>query len=276
MKKLLVASALLTSLVAGPAMAADLAYKTPSPPPPPALSWSGFYIGVQGGAGWGTTEDNLTALGICNAAGACAGGAINPPGLLRDSYGVNGWHGGGTIGWNWQTGPIVFGVEGDISGANINGNSGCGAGVGVGVGINSACATNMTRFATATGRLGFTVDQALLYVKGGGAWAHFDRTLTSGVLGVGVAGTAFSTPTIGESRQGFAFGAGVEYAFWGNWSAKLEYDYMDFGTKSFAFTTFSPVTLVTVTSTFDDRERVHLVRAGLNYRFNWGPVVAKY
>jgi outer membrane immunogenic protein len=279
MRKLLLLSALLGSLAAGPALAADMPLKAPPPPPPPPWSWSGFYIGVQGGAGWGSTDDNLTARTTCAPVLGCFGGVISPPGLVRDSYPISGWHGGGTVGWNWQTGPIVFGVEGDISGANIRGDSGCGQGVGAALASGLAsCSTNMTWFATATGRLGFAVDHALLYIKAGGAWAHFDRNLNVGFVSTIGPGLAFSTPTIGENRSGFTFGAGIEYAFWGNWSAKLEYDYMDFGTRSYTFTTsVPPIGITTINSTFDDRERVHVIRAGLNYRFNWfSPVVAKY
>src|SRR5262245_37821684 len=275
MKKMFLSSVAVAALRSGAAgMAADMAGKTP--PPPQAWSWSGFYIGVQGGAGWGITEDNLTSqvgclldFGICNETPLL-------PGVRRGSYPISGWHGGGTVGWNWQIGPIVFGVEGDISGANIKGDSSCVEAFPLSSGVS--CSTNMTWFATATGRLGFAIDRALLYVKAGGAWAHFDRNLNSGIA-IGDLVVAHSTPKVGENRSGFTFGAGIEYAFWGNWSAKLEYDYMDFGTRSYEFATFNPITTITIFSTFDDRERVHVIRAGLNYRFGWigkGPVVASY
>jgi outer membrane immunogenic protein len=278
MKKLLLASITSVAVNAGgSASAADMPVKTP--PPPQAWSWSGFYIGVQGGAGWGITEDNLTSLGGCLVEFGVCNEVPLLPGLFRDSYPISGWHGGGTVGWNWQIGPIVFGVEGDISGANIKGDSSCTEGVGrIPLSSASSCSTNMTWFATATGRLGFAIDRALLYVKAGGAWAHFDRNLNSGTT-ISLPGVAFPTPKVGENRSGFTFGAGIEYAFWGNWSAKLEYDYMDFGTRSYEFVTFNPITTITTFSRFDDRERVHVIRAGLNYRFGWigkGPVVASY
>jgi outer membrane immunogenic protein len=284
MKKLFLASVAMVALSAGSsALAADMPVKArPLPPPPPPWSWSGFYIGVQGGGGLGTTDDNLLSIQQCNAAGVCnPTQVLNPPGLARDSYLLSGWHGGGTIGWNWQTGPIVFGVEGDISGSNIEGTSGCSQGITAFFsGKVSSCSTKMTWFATATGRLGFAIDHALLYVKAGGAWAHFDRNTNTGFVSAAPSGVAFSAPTVGENRSGFTFGAGIEYAFWGNWSAKLEYDYMDFGTKTFSFLTTQPPAGNTVNSTFEDRERVHVVRAGLNYRFNWGKapvaVMAKY
>ena len=91
----------------------------------------------------------------------------------------------------------------------------------------------MTWFGTLTGRLGFTVDHALIYVKGGGTDAHFNYTATSTSTFILVA--APLTPTLGENRFGGTAGFGIEYAFLNNWSAKLEYDYMDFGTKNLTF-----------------------------------------
>jgi outer membrane immunogenic protein len=132
-----------------------------------------------------------------------------------------------------------------------------------------------------TGRAGFAVDHALWYVKGGVAFAHFNHDITSGSALLAVADPGLvsgSSASASETRTGATFGVGVEYAFWGNWSAKFEYDYMDFGTKNITFAeTFifegAPVAL---TNTMDVRERVQVIRAGLNYRFNWGiPVVTK-
>jgi outer membrane immunogenic protein len=131
-------------------------------------------------------------------------------------------------------------VEGDISGANINGNGDCtnampGNNMAFAplLAISTGCRTSMTWFGTLTGRLGFTVDHALIYVKGGGTDAHFNYTATSTSTFILVA--APLTPTLGENRFGGTAGFGIEYAFLNNWSAKLEYDYMDFGTKNLTF-----------------------------------------
>jgi len=141
----------------------------------------------------------------------------------------------------------------------------------------------MPWFGTLTGRLGVTVDHALLYVKAGGAWARFNHDIATGfplsVL------PPFFADSARDNRLGFTVGVGVEYAFWGNWSAKVEYDYMDFGSKNVEFVSsfvgapiFGPP--LALNQFADDRERVHVVKAGLNYRFWWGkaptPVTAKY
>jgi outer membrane immunogenic protein len=127
MKQSVLRSVALATLLVTPAMAADLPLKTPAPPAP-VFSWTGFYIGLEGGAGLGTTENSATAFQVCRA-GVC-GPVIPflPAGAARSSYGLSGWHGGGTAGYNWQTGPVVLGVEGDFSGANIQGSSDCALG----------------------------------------------------------------------------------------------------------------------------------------------------
>jgi outer membrane immunogenic protein len=272
MRKLLLGSTMLLGMAAS-AAAADLPLYTKAPPPVPGWSWTGFYLGVQGGAGWGTNADSVTAATFCTGAN-CAVSQLTPGGLLQDSYGLNGLHGGGTAGFNWQRGLVVFGVEGDISAADIKGTGDCTNSFGVvaagGNPLRAGCQTKMTWFGTVTGRLGVTVDHALVYIKGGAAFAHFDHDVTTGTPGVpGAAGPSFST---GADRTGFTIGTGIEFAVWGNWSAKVEYDYMDFGTKNLNFLDAHVVVLPTITTSqfADVREQVHVVRAGLNYRFNWG------
>jgi outer membrane immunogenic protein len=275
MRRLVIASLACAALASGSAIAADMPLKAPAPPPP-AWSWTGFYIGVQGGAGWGTSEDLATSFQNCTA-GVC--GPVTPfgaPGVERSTYTINGLHGGGTVGLNWQSGQIVFGVEADISGANIDGTGDCSESLGrsfnQGFTSSSAgCHTKLTWFGTAAGRLGVTIDHALLFVKAGGAWAHFDQDATMTTFVTNGPGSLTGTTALGTTRTGYMVGTGIEYALGSNWSAKVEYDFMDFGTKSLNFpftgTTFGPVTVPLFA---DDRERVHVVRAGLNYRFNWG------
>ncbi len=119
-----------------------------------------------------------------------------------------------------------------------------------------------------TGRLGVTIDHALVFVKAGGAWAHFDRDVTLGVIANGPGG-AQGNGSFGENRSGVTLGTGIEYALGSNWSAKVEYDYMDFGTKSSVLATTGTLFGAGNVNnlTVDVRERVHVVRAGLNYRF---------
>jgi outer membrane immunogenic protein len=279
MKRFLLGSTMLLGLAAS-AAAADL--QVYSKAPPPLWSWTGFYFGIQGGAGWGTTEDSVTAFQCITPGGVCGPVTVfTPAGALKSNYGINGLHGGGTAGFNWQNGPVVFGVEGDISGSNIDGSGDCANSLGHAFNAgnpSASCNTKLTWFATLTGRVGVVVDRALLFVKGGAAWGHFDQNSTIGFV-TGGPGGLFLAGAIGNDRVGYTVGTGIEYALWNSWSAKVEYDFMDFGNKSvdmlFSGTLLAPIS---TNLFFDDRERVHVVRAGLNYRFNWtgGPIFSKY
>jgi outer membrane immunogenic protein len=218
-------------------------------PPEVGRSWTGFYVGLQGGTGFGTSVSNPTGGKTCDTVtGVC--GALNTiafPDAFQNSYGWSGLHGGVTAGFNWQTGPVVFGLEGDLSGADINGTGDCTFLLSQSpIGGNTGCRTKLTSLGTLTGRLGMTYDRALLFIKGGGAWAHFNHVATNdedaGTGGTGLGGGGppppcipLCTASVGDDRFGFTVGTGVEYAVWNNWSAKVEYDYMDFGSKNLAF-----------------------------------------
>ena len=125
----------------------------------------------------------------------------------------------------------------------------------------SLCTSNSNELGSVTGRLGYSFGPALLYAKGGYAFKDGDHVL--------VAGSPFGVATTGNTRDGYTVGAGLEYMFAPNWSAKIEYQYYNFGSTTF----LSPVALAG--ARFNDDE--HTVKAGVNYRFNWGgPVVARY
>jgi outer membrane immunogenic protein len=259
--------------------AADLPVKVP-PPPPPVWTWTGFYLGIQGGAGWGTSRDLLTAAQFCGTTTCNSPLSVAIPGATGYSPTISGWHGGGTAGFNWQTGQVVFGVEADISAASIDGTADCDSFANLLIGISPAtCSTKLKSFGTLTGRLGIAIDHALVYIKGGGAWGNFSHSIVMTNCNFAPCSGAW-TGSSSESRWGATAGVGVEYAFWGNWSAKIEYDYMDFGTKNIEVTTINSIQNFpeSIRIFLDDRERVHVIRAGLNYRFNWwgGPVVTRY
>jgi outer membrane immunogenic protein len=228
------------------ASAADLPMKAPPMVAAPVpFSWTGFYVGGHLGSGWGTKE-------YTNECAAC-----DPIGTFEGQGTVNGFLGGFQAGYNYQIDWVVLGIEGDFSFADVNGNFTCYG--------TSACTAKADWFATLTGRIGGTVDHALLYVKGGVAWVHdkyndycSDCSTTEDPANFSGSGT----------RTGWTLGAGVEYAFTRNWSGKLEYDYMDFGTHTVTLITdvpspFSPAPV-------DILQRVHVVKAGVNYRFDWG------
>ena len=234
-----------SSLQAG--FAADMPLKAPSLPPP-AYSWTGFYVGVNGGDGWGTSSSNSNF--------SLAGTSFNLP---IASQGISGWLGGFQAGYNWQTSVVVFGIEGDFDFADIEGNTACL--------VVFNCNTKQDWVADFTGRLGVApMDKLLMYVKGGVAWADekysFGNSITTG-------GTTFAlNSSASDTRVGAIMGMGIEYAFLPHWSAKIEYNFIDFGTDTVAFpltTTPAIAGLPTIQTQIKDTES--LMKAGLNYRF---------
>jgi len=160
----------------------------------------------------------------------------------------DGFIGGVQAGYNWQADRWVFGIEGDWSWSGADGSTTV-AGV--------PFSADHGWYATLTGRLGYAWDNWMWYVKGGAAWNDAEYTLA----GFG---------TVSDTRVGWTLGTGVEWALAPQWSAKLEYNYLDFGKDTFNFGAFGPVDVDT---------QVHLIKAGINYRFGgWGkaPVVANY
>jgi outer membrane immunogenic protein len=257
-----------TALFAGfaqSAFAADLprpAYKAPPPVIAP-FSWTGFYIGAHVGAGWGTKEWDQ----IVNVPGTVVPGVVAFPGFTLESdssHTVNGFLGGGQIGFNVQYGWAVWGAEFQISGADVKGRGNCG------IEALWNCNTKVDTIATLAGRFGLAWDHVLVYVKGGGAYAHdkFDINL----LGINVPGV-IQAASLSDNRWGWMVGTGVEVAIAGNWSAKVEYNYMDLGTKNYIFNT---VPAVPALNNWNITERLHLVKFGVNYRFGWGPWSAAY
>jgi outer membrane immunogenic protein len=231
-------------------MAADLSarplYKA-APPPLPVFSWTGFYIGAHVGAGWSTVESDITGFG-----GGLGGGTFP-----LSSHNNNGFLAGGQVGADYQTGWAVLGVEASGSWTNIKGHAPCL--------VALTCATEHNWLITAAGRFGVAWDHTLVYVKGGAAWADPKYSAT-------FPGAAFTT-TAQETRVGALFGAGIEQAIAGGWSARIEYNYIDFGTRNLNF----PIAGAPVAVTSDITEKMHTIKFGLNYRFGgYGPVVAKY
>jgi outer membrane immunogenic protein len=236
MKRAIVIALGLIGLAATSASAADLGRRMPTKAPvmvEPTFNWTGFYLGVNGGVGWARSS-HTDAFG-----------------LSTGNFNQNGGMIGGTIGYNWQSGPVVFGVEGDLDWARINGSvAGCAFG---------NCYTNMQAFGTARGRVGYAFNNWMPYITGGAAFAD----VKAGQDGVGGTGAD-------QWRTGWTVGGGVEAMFAPNWSAKVEYLYADFGTGS--ATSYNAPGFVGVTE-----RNVNMVRGGINYHFNWGgPIVARY
>jgi outer membrane immunogenic protein len=216
MKKIMLAGIAGAALMAiASANAADLGprpvYKAPQPAMVPVLlfSWTGCYIGGNIGWGWGRETVSIPDLGQTTGQSALAGVPLGP--VTGNTSGVLG---GGQVGCNYQFAPNwVIGIEGDGEAANIKGD------VTETVSLTNPAVTGTAHaqtdwIASVTGRLGWTWDRVLVYAKGGAAWA----------------GDKYSAdlPAFNEhietsvARPGWTVGGGVEWAFWDNWSAKVE------------------------------------------------------
>jgi outer membrane immunogenic protein len=236
--------------------AADMAMKAPYAAPAAAWSWTGFYIGAHAGAGWGTTETTLTGL---------TGAPAIPAGIALTQNSRSGFLGGGQAGYNWQSGWTVFGVQGDIAGMDVKGTTPC-------IAVGATCTAKSDWLATVTGRVGGVVaDRTLVYAKGGAAWMHTDHTFSVPAGFLAAPGTSVSSSS---TTFGWLLGLGAEYAFSPNWSAFIEYDYIEFDKKNIALD-FSAFVAAPAIANIDVKNKLSVAKIGVNYKFG-GPVVARY
>ena len=255
-KKILLASAAL-AFFASPGFAADLPVKAP-PPLPPIYDWTGLYVG--GNVGWGWGHNNSTELAPGNTA--------FPTGTAFTTENLNGFLGGVQAGFNYQA-PyhLVVGVEGEFAWTDLTGTATTISTTTTApfVGFTSTATSKFKDFALLTGRVGYALDNWLLYAKGGVA---LGQSSSSGVNTL-ANGTLFSTTTSSTDRSGWVVGAGVEWGFAPGWSAKIEYNHIDFGSTNLTSFSVEPSGVVT-TSLISSTERIDVVKGGVNYRFNWG------
>jgi len=215
MKRIVLASLGLLAIgaTATPVMAADLPPQPYVKAPayvPPYYNWSGFYLGINGGYGFGNSSWTGT-----------------------DNFSVNGGLVGGTVGFNYQISQFVLGIEGDFDYNSASGTL-------------PAPATNSFNsrwLSTVRGRAGYAWDRVLLFATGGGAFAPANIGASAGFAGGST------------TMMGWTAGAGIEFAFAQNWTAKAEYLYISFPSPSITGVSFK------------DTENV--VRAGVNYKFNF-------
>lgn len=243
------------ALAATTAYAADMPVKARPIPVATVYNWSGLYLG--GHVGWGWEQHTTTNVGTLNSA--------NFPAGYSSSTDMNGALGGAQIGYDWQFNPNwLAGVAADFAWTGLKGD-GVNSGV-VNPLVLSHTHHEYTWLTTVTGRVGYVANSWLLYAKGGAAWAASkNSSFTTNAAGATVTITDGST-----TRSGWTIGAGTEYRFAQNWSALLEYDYVDFGTttlsNSVTLGTVAPV-LTGVTLLRDNKATMNVVKAGINYRF---------
>jgi outer membrane immunogenic protein len=315
--QLLVTAALVSLSTSVYAADMGMPMKAPPPPPPaPVFSWTGFYGGGNFGMGLSRSQfsqGNYPTSGSSFDPGEFFG--IQPGTALGTANGL-GPLGGFTAGANWQVPgtPWVFGIEGeymfsDLQGSTSNSTSDAfsifapfsfgpfGFSAFENAQFGEQLSSSVKDIATITGRFGIAAGpggQTLWYVKGGGAWAktNWDEAFTASglaclqgsffIAGSVVGCEAFDsngTASGDTSKWGWVIGTGVEWALWNNLSAKIEYEFIDFGGQNLALngtanTSVSGAFFDTFNTAYTRNihvdEQIHIVKVGLNYRFNWG------
>ena len=197
-------------------------------PAPAAGDWGGYFVGVQGG-------------------GAVSGGAEFTPGTTAPGtpgeFDVEGGFGGVYYGRNWQSGNWVYGLEGSLSFGKIDGAEDLGGGADIDAKIDAFTATRA--------KVGYSFDDILLFVAGGFSLAHVEAEATD----------AGGSPLFDDSAwaKGFTFGAGADMKVSENWTARVEYLFVNYGDEDFS--------LAGTSGTKIDLNDLHLVRGGFSYRF---------
>ena len=275
MKRLLLAVAAATSLIATGALAADLPVKAPVYKAPVELfTWTGFYGGLNIGYSAGDVNNSATIDRFLTG--------LPLPGTLIGTNGarsaLNGMIGGGQLGYNWQVTNWLVGLEADIQGSDQHGWSSitCLACSDDGTNILTNLNEHLDWFGTVRGRAGWLVSPELLfYATGGLAYGHV------GVTGSATGNfnlTTVNLPGTSSTRAGWTVGVGTEWHLTGAWTAKLEYLYMDLGTVNGGPVPLTGILVPVRTEaglSYSAHFTDNIVRAGVNYHFN-SPVVAKY
>jgi opacity protein-like surface antigen len=218
-----------------PAEAADIAAR-PFAVPPPVYSWNGFYVGANFG-GVVSVENESVGSGVL---GPLQSFSSNPSGVL----------GGLQFGYNLQFAPQwLIGIEGELAWTSAQGVVNAGN-----AGSTVTLTSDHNWYDTIDGRFGYVMGAVLVYAKGGYAWMNADYSLSA-------AGAITGLSSVNATRNGWTVGGGLEAFFAPNWSAKLEYDFLDFGNYSYGF----PVTGTAI----NFNTQVHEFKLGVNY--HWQP-----
>jgi outer membrane immunogenic protein len=246
MKRLLMAGALAFAAAAGQALAADLPQPAPPPQAPvayvptvaPVYNWGGIYFGANGGYGFGSSEwsdpNNFAAPNSGN-------------------FGVTGFLVGPTVGVNFQTDAFVFGIEGDFDASWLDGKSSnvyCGA---LGFGAAAQCETKNTWLGTVRARVGYAADRVLFYGTAGGAFGNIEAGANGGLQS--------------STKAGWTAGAGVEVAFADNWTARVEYLFVDLSNATCSVANPCGNDAGPVPANQTVKFDANLIRLGVDYKF---------
>jgi outer membrane immunogenic protein len=250
MRKVFHATGALSVLLAT-SMAANAADVTAQPAPyappppinvPPPFSWTGFYLGGNIGGAWANRDVTNTFLGVNFDNG-------NNDGVFI---------GGGQLGYNWQVSNFVLGFEADFDGAANNNKLGT---FFIPAGTIQVTSNNKW-ITTLAARFGVTNGYWLFYGKAGSGWVgNDDFTITNLTTGASI------TPTNNNTNSGWLVGAGIEWAFAPNWSAKVEYNFLGLDDRTFTVPAGSSFF---AGDTFTQNSRnIQMVKVGINYLFNF-------
>ncbi|HUI13070.1 MAG TPA: outer membrane beta-barrel protein [Xanthobacteraceae bacterium] len=247
MKRLLIAGALAFA-AAGQALAADLPAPAPPPQAPaayvptvaPVYNWGGIYFGANGGYAFGNSEWS---------------DPNNPVTPNTGDFSTTGFLVGPTVGVNFQTDAFVFGIEGDFDASWLDGktsNAYCGAAIGF---PGGQCETKNTWLGTVRGRIGYAADRVLFYATAGGAFGNIDTGVNGGF--------------VKSTKAGWTAGAGVEVAFADNWTARVEYLFVDL--QNATCNAADPCGVNFLTTGLPANQTVkfdaNLIRLGVDYKF---------
>jgi outer membrane immunogenic protein len=241
-----------------PTSAADIPRPAPPPvvAPPVVYNWTGFYIGGNVGGKWADHDGDIF---LDNVVG------FTPLGLVGFGNGGNGsegaFVGGGQIGFNWQTGSWVFGVEGDFQGTSLERTFVCCGPLAPAFFVPGDTISVQNDWqASIRGRIGYAWDRFMVYGTGGVAFTNIEAT-------VNLPGLLFASAS--DTLTGWTAGGGIEFGLWDNWSLGVEYRFSSFDASDFALgNVVTPlIPGAPLRSTFD--LETHEVTARLNYRFSW-------
>jgi outer membrane immunogenic protein len=268
MKNMLCGSMVLAVFaIAGSAQAADL----PTAPfakasPMSAPSWTGFYAGL--GLGFRTTQTDLTTTSLL-LAGVPADLSQS---VVTQPFDGTGFRANPYVGFNWQVGPQwVIGLEGDVGfGDQTTRLAGFRSSpvFGSSTFAIDGLAVKSTWDASARGRIGYLLTPAtLVYATGGAAWQHYEVTSTCASSTCTGNGVAPSLVANSNTRMGWTIGGGIETALGGNWLARAEYRYADFGTTPFTIARTATSGPARTADNFDATLRTHVASFGVAYKF---------
>ena len=238
MRRIFTAALLLLAL-GGAARAADLPPAPLLPPLEAAPVWTGFYAGLNVGGGFGTSHNAFNIAGF---------------GLPAFDTSLAGVVGGGEAGYNWQTGPWVLGLEASFDGSGLSGGRTAPCPPPLCAAFSASYTQRLSWFGTLRPRIGYAFGNWLFYATGGGALGEVGTNATAAV------GSFVATDNHSHTRDGWTLGGGVEVEIARGWSAKIEYLYLDLGSRTRTYLLNPPIS---DTSHFS----ANVFTAGVNYHF---------